>query len=768
MKHPVGDRPVVNRYSYDNSGTYTDTYSDQFASDQFPRELPLDSFCHELAMVRASKSMAVFKILVVAGVLVISILLGYIVASTLKDLPDVAILENYRPMESSKLFDRYGKLIANIQGDEDRAVVPLSEVSHFVKKAVLAIEDTRFYKHNGIDIRGTFRAFYTNLREDGNVQGGSTVTQQLVKNLFLTPEKSYKRKLIEAVLSLKVEKRYTKDRILELYLNQVYFGNQSYGIEKAARRYFKKPARDLTLSESALLAGLLKAPEGLSPYHYPQASKRRKEEVLLKMYELKYITKAQYDRAVKEPIVLNDRQAKYARYPYFVTYIIQELEEMYGRDVLRHGGLNVYTTLDPVLQEKAEKIVEGFIKSQSPYTHVKQGALVAMDLQTGHILSLVGGVNFKDNQFNSATQARRAVGSTFKPFVYLTGVRLEKITPKTPISDRPVSFTNPWGQGWSPKNWDGRYMGAMDIRKALTLSRNTPTVQIGVKVGVPEVIKTAQLAGIRSHIDNNYSSLLGSSGVSPLELVTGYATLARGGVYIKPSAIQQVEDNRGRIIKVDTPEPKRVFNQDHVAAIVDILIDVVEKGTGRNAQIKGRMVAGKTGTTDQVRDIWFMGFTPEVVAGVWFGDPANQPLNGVFSFNSAQIWHDYVVEYYKAYPAPPSRFFVASDAYAAKAGLVHLIDPLGVAEAKKALKNQKEEGLSTDSSFSGEPGAGRANSRPNQASTSPSGGGGQRPVNRPEVNRPEPNPPAQEENPQAKYDRWQKTLDELQDNLKDQ
>lgn len=714
---------------------------------------------------------------VVFFLLIVSVLIGLIISKSTDQLPDIKILETYRPNESTQIFDRNGTLIANIHGDEDRVVVPLRQISPNIQRAVMAIEDNRFYEHNGVDPRGTLRAFMANLSADDNVQGGSTITQQLVKNLFLSPEKSYTRKIAEAILALRVEKHYSKDRILEMYLNQVYFGNLSYGVEKAARRYFKKPAKRLTLAESALLAGLLKAPEGLSPYAYPKAAKKRQIEVLDKMVEYGYITQEQRESARKQEIVLNSREAKPSKHPYFVTYVIQELEKRYGEDVVRRGGLRVYTTMDEKAQDSAEKALYTGITTAKG-SGVTQGALVALDVETGEILALVGGVDFEKNQFNTATQARRAVGSTFKPFVYLTGFRLGKITPKSPISDRPVSYGN-----WSPHNWDGKYMGGMDIRKALTLSRNTPTVQVGMKVGVEEVIKTCQLAGITSTIDPNSSSLLGSSGVSPLELVTGYSTFARGGIYIPPTAIKRVEDSSGKLVKIDTPAPKRVFDQDHVAALVDILIDAVEKGTGKNAMLKGRTVAGKTGTTDEMRDIWFMGFTPDMVAGVWMGNPKYIPLRGVFSSNSAKVWHDFAEGYYKAHPTPPQQFYVASNEYAAKAGLVHLIDKAGVAEAKKKLsveKLAKEEEEFKQEAFDNQPAPKTANKKPSdeqQADThrSPSQQETREAVEpqKPRTvdnSQPPPsggNPAMREtlEQKEQKFDKWEKTLDRVQKNL---
>ncbi len=708
---------------------------------------------------------------IVFFLLIISVVLGMLISKSTSQLPDIRILETYRPNESTQIFDRSGTLIANIHGDEDRVVVRLKDISPNMIRAVLATEDNRFYEHNGIDLRGTARAFVTDVSAEGHVQGGSTVTQQLVKNLFLTPEKSYTRKIAEAILALRVEKHYSKDKILEMYLNQVYFGNLSYGVEKAARRYFKRPAKQLTIAQSAMLAGLLKAPEGLSPYVYPEAARRRQLEVIGKMEEFGYITAKQRQEAVEEEIVLNSRDSKPSKHPYFVTYVIQELEATYGEDVVRRGGLRVYTTMDEKAQDAAEKAVYEGVTNAPSGSGIKQGALVAIDVGAGEILAMVGGVDFQKNQYNAATQSRRAVGSTFKPFVYLTGFRLGKITTKSPISDRPVSYG-----GWSPHNWDGKYMGGMDIRKALTLSRNTTTVQVGMKVGLDEVIKTCQLAGIISPIDNNSSSLLGSSGVSLLELASAYSTFARGGIYVQPTAIKRVEDSQGKLIKIDTPAPKRVFEQDDVAALVDILIDVVEKGTGKNARLEKRVVAGKTGTTDQMRDIWFMGFTPDLVAGVWMGDPANKPMHGVFGANSAKVWHAFADVYYKTHNIPPQKFFVASSDYAAKMGIIHLVDPDGLADAKRKLgvenldKDKVDFDTETDSGKKAK--AGQDANKPASGKTSVksastvSVGDAQPESGGQDAGRPAT--PVIQETPAEKAEKfknWKNTLDSVQENL---
>lgn len=583
----------------------------------------------------------------------LSVNLGFVLAKAAAALPNVNVLSEWHPYESTRIYDRNGTLIANIHGDEDRVVVPLKDISPNIQRAVMAIEDNRFYQHNGVDIRGTIRAASANIRGD-DVQGGSTLTQQLVKNLFLSPERAFTRKIAEALLAMRVERHYDKNKILEMYLNQVYWGNQSYGIEKAARRYFRKAARDLSIGESALLAGLLKAPEGLSPYAYPEAARKRQREVLGAMVTFGYITDTQRKAAENQAVELNQQKPKASQHPFFIQFVIQQLEEKFGENAVRQGGLKVYTTMDKPIQELAEKSLYDEMDSIK-YSGITEGSFMVEDLNKGQILALVGGRDFQKNQFNHSTQQHRAIGSTFKPLVYLTAFRLGLITPETMIVDSPVCFNNGYSN-WCPHNWDGKYMGSMNIRKALTLSRNTPTVKLGLRMGIDPVIETARLAGIESPIDANFSSLLGSAGISPLEVITAYSTIARGGVYLKPTVLLKVEDSRGREIPIDHAQPERRFDPEPVANLVSILQDVVEKGTGKNAIIPGRPVAGKTGTTDEMRDIWFTGFTTDMVGSVWMGNDKYVPLHGVFSSNCATVWGKFAREYYKINPLPIGQF----------------------------------------------------------------------------------------------------------------
>ncbi|MEI8388493.1 MAG: PBP1A family penicillin-binding protein [bacterium] len=597
------------------------------------------------------------RIFAIAGLLIFLLSLGVSVylLKTLAEFPDVSFLNSYAPDQSTQIFDINNNLVASIHADEDRISVPLNKISRYLQSAVISIEDNRFYSHSGIDLMGTVRAFYNNLLHRDSIQGGSTLTQQLVKNSFLTPERSIKRKFLEAILAIKVEMYYSKNEILEKYLNQIYWGNQAYGIEKGARRYFKKSAKDLNLAESSMLAGLIRAPELYSPYTNMKDAKKRQMVVLNKMYEFGFITKKQKYSAYAGPLKLAPRKFAYAKYIYFVDYVSYVLRKRYGDNIVRRGGLNVYTTLDPEVQQIAEKTITEGIKALPKGCGVREGALVSINVKNGYVQALVGGVDFTKSQFNRAVLAKRPVGSGFKPVVYLTGLRLGAINPESTIFDAPVAYRTKWNV-WCPHNWDGKYLGKLTVRKALTLSRNTPTVRIALKVGVDKIIETARLLGIKSYIRRGFSMVLGSSEITPLEVAAVYSTLARDGVYIEPVAIRFVKDNKGNVLEVSNNTPVRVVKQEPVRELDSILVDVVEKGTGKSAKLEDRQVAGKTGTTDSVKDIWFNGFTPDTATTIWMGNDENQTLSGVFSSNCAVLWNKFSTEYYKIKKIPPEPF----------------------------------------------------------------------------------------------------------------
>ncbi len=588
-------------------------------------------------------------------ILVMSLVLCFFVVRLASELPDISFIKTIEPEQSTQIFDINDELVTEVVADEDRVYVAMEGISpHFVR-AVIAIEDIRFYNHSGIDLKGTIRAFLNNLTGASSIQGGSTITQQLAKNWYLIPKKSLERKFLEALLASRIENNFSKKEILEKYMNLIYLGNRSYGIERAAQRYFGKSAKDLDLAESSLLAALIKAPEKYSPYANYEKSRERQKLVLERMQEYGFITAKQEEEVLKDKVTLKPREIAFSKYQYFVDHVLYLLRKRYGESLVRKGGLKIYTTLDPEVQEIATKtIVEG-VKKLPRYTRVREGALVSIDVKTGYIKALVGGVNYDSSQFNRATQAKRATGSGFKPIVYLTAFRLGLINPKSYVVDAPIAYRTKWNV-WCPHNWDGRYMGRMTVRKALTLSRNTPTVRVALEAGLDRVIETARLLGIKSHMDRGYSIVLGSAGITPLEVATAYSTIARDGVYLEPTAIRRVIDSKGNLLEANKRQPIRVIGSKFVRLLVSILIDVVEKGTGRQARLEGRPVAGKTGTTDDFKDVWFNGFTPDTVTTIWLGNDENESLNGIWSSNCARLWKNFSKDYYELKNIPPEPF----------------------------------------------------------------------------------------------------------------
>lgn len=626
-----------------------------------------------------------FKKIIISAAIVIFVLslsITLYVIKSLNELPDISLLSSYPPEQSTQIYDINNKLITSIHGDEDRNSVALAKISPYLKWAVISIEDNRFYNHNGVDLMGTIRAFYNNALNRDSIQGGSTITQQLVKNFFLTPEKSIKRKLMEAILAVKVEWTYSKNNILEKYLNQIYWGNMSYGIEKAARKYFKKSAKNLNLSEASMLAGLIKAPELYSPYNNLAETKKRQKIVLDKMCQFGYITVQQKYKAYAGPIKLASRKFTYSKYVYFVDYVTYVLRNKYGDNTVRRGGLKVYTTLDPEIQQIAEKTINEGMETIPKGSGVREAALVSINVKNGYIQALVGGIDYNKSQFNRATLAHRPVGSGFKPVVYLTGLRTGIITPDSIIYDAPVSYKTKWNV-WRPHNWDGKYLGKMTVRKALTLSRNTPTVRVALKAGIDKIIETSRLLGIKSYMRHGFSMVLGSSEITPLEVANVYSTLARDGVYLEPTAIRYIKDSKDNIIEVSNNTPIRVVNSEFVRMLNSILIDAVEKGTGKSAKLMDRQVAGKTGTTDSVKDIWFNGFTPDTATTIWMGNDENTKLSGVFSSNCAILWNKFSTEYYKIKKIPPEAFLISEM-------------EIKKQEAEKLKKENKKPNVATD------------------------------------------------------------------------
>lgn len=548
---------------------------------------------------------------------------GGFVYWNLSDLPAIKSLEEYPPIQSSLVYSSDGKIIAEFYL-ERRTFIPHYRIPEQVKKAFIAIEDVRFYNHPGVDFIGIFRALYHDIKTRSIAQGGSTITQQLAKMLFLKPERSVKRKIKEVALSVQIEKHYTKDEILGLYLNQAYFGTRAYGIEAAAQTYFGKSIQELTIGEAALLASLPKAPSLYSPFKNPEKAKERKSVVLRQMLDHKLITRAQYDAAVKEPLPVIPHFRKYEA-PYFIEMLRHDLEARYNND-LYTAGYKVYSTIDYAMQKAAEAALAGGIASLEKRTKGSvQAALVAMNPKTGHIKAMVGGTDFWKNQFNRATQALRQPGSAFKPFVYLTAIE-NGMTSGDKILDAPISFRGARpGQPWSPKNYDGEYHGAVTLKMALAKSLNAATVRLADRVGVENIIETAQSLGIHSKLQPYLPLALGASDVTLMDMVSAYSTFATGE-HAGPILYERVLTREGIPLEETAVETTELISRETVEEMKVLLRAVVEEGTAQKAKTLKKTLYGKTGTTNDYTDAWFIGFDDTLVVGVWVGRDDHTPL----------------------------------------------------------------------------------------------------------------------------------------------
>ncbi|KAF0181787.1 MAG: penicillin-binding protein 1 [Nitrospirae bacterium] len=542
---------------------------------------------------------------------------------TLADLPEIRILETYRPIESTLVYSADNKVLAEFYL-ERRNFVPHYEIPDRVKKAIVAIEDQRFYLHPGVDIIGILRALYKDIMARKIVEGGSTITQQLTKMLFLKPEKSIARKIKEALISLQIERRYTKDEILGMYLNQAYFGAQAYGIEAAAQAYFGKSVGQLTLGEAAMVAGLPKAPSQFSPFRSPEKAKFRRTLVLNSMLDIGFITKAEHDSANREPLPAKRFSRRYEA-PYFVEFLRQQLEAKYG-DKIYISGMKIYATVDLSLQKHAEAAVKHGISAMEK--RVKKGvqvALIALDVRTGQIRAMVGGADFWDTQFNRATQAMRQSGSAFKPFVYAAALE-NGMKPEDTILDAPISFPGGrQGSVWSPRNYDGEFRGEVTLRKALALSLNVATVRLANNLGIDNIIEFAQKCGYRSKLQPYLPTALGASDVTPLDLTASYSVFATGK-RLEPFSYDRVLSRDGIQLEDVIPLTKQVLPPETVDGMRGFLREVIESGTAMRAKELKRTVYGKTGTTNDFTDAWFVGFDERLVVGVWVGRDNNKPL----------------------------------------------------------------------------------------------------------------------------------------------
>lgn len=551
-------------------------------------------------------------------------------------LPDQAQLNAVLREQTLTIKAADGTILQQ-QGEATREQLKLEQIPDNLKKAFIASEDRRFKQHNGVDPQGIVRASLNNLRSQGVVEGGSTITQQLTRILFLKQEQTIWRKLKEVRLAQKMEQELTKDQILERYLNLVYLGSGAYGVADAAWVYFSKSPDQLSLAEMATIAGLAPAPSLYAPDKNPVAAKRRRDLVLQRMQEDGVITPEQRQAALQEPLTLKSSLPKRLQVesPYFTSYIQKELPKYVSPDVLKSGGLVVETTLNPTWQKVADEAVAKTLRNQGRWENFKQAAMVAIDPRNGEIKAMVGGKDFEKNQFNRVTQAQRQPGSTFKGFVYATAIASGK-SPYDSYEDAPFVV-----DGYEPKNYSEKFHGSMNIRDALTRSVNIIAVKVLIDVGFTPTIKLAHDMGIKSELKPTYSLALGSNEVNLLELTSAYGSFATLGLHTEPHGISRIINRQGKVIWSANFKSKRALDADSAAIMTWMLRNVVEAGTGGAAELGNRPVAGKTGTSDEARDLWFIGYIPQMVTGVWLGNDDNRPTDGS-SGSAAYTWHEFM------------------------------------------------------------------------------------------------------------------------------
>lgn len=582
--------------------------------------------------------------LITVALLLLTVGLGLAVGLgvVVSKIPSVDDLLAARPKGATIVYDRMGKVIASLQSGENRELVKLEAIAEPMQKALVASEDARFYSHFGVDLRGLARAVLTG----GRLGGGSTLTQQLAKVMFLNADRTLTRKLGDMWLAIQLERRFTKPQIMEMYLNQVYFGHGAYGVEAAARKYFAKPASRLSVAEAALLVGLLPAPEAYSPYRNLEAAKERQRLVLREMVEQGFLKPEEAEAAGKVRLAYAGTPEYAYRAPYATSAIIAQLNERLGPALVAKGGLRIYSTIDLALQEQAEaQLRQGVAAARARGAHVEQGALVAVEPGTGAVRVLVGGVSFDKSPFNRAVQARRQPGSTFKPFVYLAAFAKGYSVGQT-VVDEPVRYG-----GYAPQNYDRRFHGVVTLEKALAFSYNIPAVKLAEAVGMGAVVRMAHDLGIESPMPEELAVSLGAAEVAPIELATAYATLGAGGMAVRASLVERVTDADGNEVERAAGGATQVVSEKAVWALNRCLMGVINYGSGTAARLD-RPAAGKTGTTSENRDTWFAGYTPDLACVVWLGNDNNARIGASATGGAlaAPIWARFMLAAHRGLP----------------------------------------------------------------------------------------------------------------------
>lgn len=563
---------------------------------------------------------------------------GLAVMYFMRNLPDISSIDTIRKQQGITILSADGHTIANY-GDVYGEYIPYEQLPKPLIQAVIATEDRRFFEHHGIDVFGILRAMVTNVRHGHLVQGGSTVTQQVAKNVFLTPERSLSRKIQEALLAFWLEARFKKKEIMAIYLNRVYLGAGTYGVDAAAKRYFNKSARDLNLEESALLAGLLKAPSRYSPASSSQRAKDRMHQVLVNMEDAGFLSEKQVAQSLANYEKATGHAAEGGSARYYTDWVLDEITNFIGQV---DEDMIVTTTFEPELQTKAQEALQNVISKEGPAKRISQGAIVAMR-PDGAVLAMVGGMSYNESQFNRASQAKRQPGSVFKLFTYLAALEAG-MTPMSVVEDAPITL-QVGNKTWSPDNYsNGKYLGEIPMVEALRNSLNTVSVRLSQYAGVGRVAQMAMRLGI-PNIPEHPSIALGAVEATLLEMTGAYAHLANEGNRVVPYAITSIKTRKGiELYKYEAPPEARVLSNGTVEMMNYMLLDVVRRGTGYKANLGGRPAAGKTGTSQNYKDAWFIGFTPQLVAGVWIGNDDNKPMKKVTGGEiPSLIWHDFMV-----------------------------------------------------------------------------------------------------------------------------
>ncbi len=573
-----------------------------------------------------------------------------LLAAVTQDLPQIQALEDFEPSAATRILAADGRTLGELYVHR-RLPLTLEEMPRELRQAVLAVEDRRFYSHPGVDVIRAGGALLRDIKAGGFVEGASTITQQLARNLFLTPRKTVLRKLREIFLALQIERSYTKDEILRFYLNQIYLGSGAYGVAAAAETYFGKRASELTLGECAVLAGIPKSPARYAPTGDLKEALTRRRVVLSAMVRENFITDAQAAKAAAEPLRPLPRRQPKTLAPYYVEQVRRLLLDKFSENMVYKGGLEVRTTLDMTLQKAAEQALQkgladldGERAGSSSLSETAQGALVALEAATGRVLAWVGGSDYESNPFDRVEQARRQPGSAFKPLVYATAIE-GGLTQTDLVWDAPVSYQVEGSrEPWRPQNFSHRFEGETTLRRALEVSGNVPAIKLLARVGVDNVITTARKLGVTSTLNPNLSLALGTSEVSLLELTGAYNGLASGGLWPEPYLIEEVRDRSGRVLLKSRPQRLVALTPETAYIVTDMLKGVVEDGTAQRARVLNAPLAGKTGTTDDYRDALFVGYSPRVAAGVWVGLDSHGSLGrGMTGARAAlPIWMDFM------------------------------------------------------------------------------------------------------------------------------